>query len=71
MLRRVTNPKAALVFHCSGRSWFEDSTGNREALGATFGASPANVVGLNVYFETYCGFHINTTLTTLVFGEGA
>jgi len=29
------------------------------------------VVGLNVYFETYCGFHINTTLTTLVFGEGA
>lgn len=69
--RRVANPRAALVFHCSGRSWFADSTGNRDALGATFGASPANVVGLNVYFETYCGFHINTTLTTLVFGEGA
>lgn len=30
-------------------------------------ANPA-CVGLNVSFEIYCGFHINTTLTTLVLG---
>jgi hypothetical protein len=38
------------------------------ALSRTFASAPP-CVGLNVHFEIYCGFHINTTLTSLVFGR--
>ncbi len=66
--RRVENPRAALLFHCSGRKWFASSAGIIPELSNAFAAAPP-CVGLNVHFEIYCGFHINTTLTSLVFGE--
>lgn len=66
--RQVQSPQAALLFHCTGRAFFAMSTGKLGALSDTFHAAPP-CAGLNVNFELYCGFHINTTLTTLVFGE--
>jgi hypothetical protein len=65
---RVANPQAAILFHCSGRYWYAQSTDAVGALGQTFGVAPP-CVGMNVHFEIYCGFHINTTLTSLVFGR--
>ncbi len=65
---RVGAPTALLLFQCSGRQWFADSTGKREELSKTFTTAPP-AVGFNCYFETYCGFHINTTLTVLAFGK--
>lgn len=66
--RHVPSPQAALLFHCTGRAFFAMNTGTLGALSETFRAAPP-CAGLNVNFELYCGFHINTTLTTLVFGE--
>lgn len=68
--QRVESPQAALFFHCSGRTWFAANTGKLDDLSATFQAAPP-CVGMNVSFEIYCGFHINTTLTTLIFGANA
>lgn len=65
---RVPNPQAALLFHCSGRYWYAQATDVVGDLSRTFAAAPP-CVGLNVHFEMYCGFHINTTLTSLVFGR--
>lgn len=65
--RKVNQPQAALLFHCSGRQWIADSTGTAEPLGEAFAAAPT-CAGFNAFFEIYCGFHINTTLTALVFG---
>ena len=65
--RRVQSPQAALLFHCSGRTWLADAAGEREKLAETFKLAPP-CVGLNVYFEIYCGFSINNTLTSVVFG---
>lgn len=67
---KVPNPQAGIMFHCSGRYWYAQSTDTVGTLGRAFGTGP-NVVGLNVHFEIYCGFHINTTLTSLVFGRSA
>ncbi len=64
---RVHSPRAALLFHCSGRKWFAESTGKIPALSEAFRAAPP-CIGMNVHFEIYCGFHINTTLTSLAFG---
>jgi hypothetical protein len=64
---RVKNPRAALVFHCGARYVFSAVCGKQEELGATFADAPT-CAGYNVFFETFRGFHINTTLTTLVFG---
>lgn len=65
---RVPNPTAALLFHCGARSWLARGRGKSEELDATFAAAPP-CVGFDVHFEIYCGFHINTTLTSLVFGN--
>ncbi|MBS2013308.1 MAG: FIST C-terminal domain-containing protein [Deltaproteobacteria bacterium] len=65
---RVGTPTAALLFHCSGRQWFADATGASESLSNAFTSAPPSV-GMNCQFELYCGFHINTTLTALVFGS--
>ena len=65
---RVKNPQAALFFHCSGRQWVATWTGTEEPLSKAFAAAPT-CAGMNVFFEVYCGFHINTTLTALVFGS--
>lgn len=64
---RIEDPRAALLFHCSGRKVFAQMSGQGQALSDAFRAAPT-CAGMNVYFEIYCGFHINTTLTSLVFG---
>lgn len=68
--RRVTNPQSALLFHCNGRQYVAMQQGNTDALSDAFASAPPSA-GFNVQFEMYCGFHINTTLTTLVFGSDA
>jgi hypothetical protein len=66
--RRVQNPSAALLFHCTARDWYARTMGAIDELAGTFsGAPPA--IGFNVFFEIYSGFHINTTLTVLAFGQ--
>jgi len=65
--RRVQNPQAALLFHCGGRMWYASATNTLAQLADTLKAAPT-AAGMNVHFEIYSGFHINTTLTTLVFG---
>jgi hypothetical protein len=68
--RRVQSPQAALLFHCSGRHWIAKGMGMEEKLSASFRDAPSfATAGMNVYFETYCGFSINNTLTSLVFGS--
>jgi len=64
---RVTSPRAMLIFHCFGRAQFAHAIGQSEALSKAFASAPT-CAGLNSYFEIYCGFHINTTLTALAFG---
>lgn len=66
--QRVENPTAGLMFHCGARSWFASALGEKERLAKAFEAAPP-CVGFDVMFEVYCGFHINTTLTSLVFGS--
>jgi hypothetical protein len=65
---RVQNPSAALLFHCGARSWFAHAVGEKGSLAESFKSAPP-CVGFDVHFEIYCGFHINTTLTSLVFGN--
>lgn len=66
--RRVQSPQAAILFHCAGRAYSAYNTGAIGAVSEAFRAAPP-CVGLNVTFEIYCGFNINTTLTALVFGQ--
>jgi len=56
------------LFHCGGRKWYAEAIGRLGELGGSFKAAPP-CIGLNVHFEIYCGFHINTTLTALAFGS--
>lgn len=65
--RRVQNPQAALLFHCSGRMWYAGATGTVPQLSEAMKVAPT-AAGMNVHFEIYSGFHINTTLTVLAFG---
>jgi hypothetical protein len=66
--RRVQNPQAALLFHCGGRMYFSHMMGTAPQLAETLRHAPS-AAGMNVHFEIYSGFHINTTLTVLAFGE--
>jgi hypothetical protein len=66
--RRVQNPQAALLFHCGGRMWYASATGTIPELAQTLRSAPT-AAGMNVHFEIYSGFHINTTLTVLAFGS--
>jgi hypothetical protein len=66
--KRVPSPQAALLFHCGARAWLAMAHGQLGAVSEAFQAAPP-AVGFNVGFEIYCGFQINTTLCTLVFGE--
>jgi hypothetical protein len=68
--RRVGRPTATLLFHCEGRMWVANAAGFVPQLSDAFKTAPP-AVGFNVNFEIYCGFHINTTLTTLAFGTSA
>lgn len=65
--RRVPNPQASLLFHCSGRMWYAHATNTVKELADTLRFAPP-AAGMNVHFEIYSGFHINTTLTVLAFG---
>jgi hypothetical protein len=65
--RRVQNPQAALLFHCGGRMFYAAMTGKVPALANTLRFAPP-AAGMNVLFEIYSGFAINTTLTVLAFG---
>ena len=65
--RRVSNPQAALLFHCGGRMYYSHVTGTAGQLADTLRHAPS-AAGMNVHFEIYSGFHINTTLTVLAFG---
>jgi hypothetical protein len=47
--------------------WYASATNTLAQLADTLKAAPT-AAGMNVHFEIYSGFHINTTLTTLVFG---
>jgi hypothetical protein len=66
--RRVQNPQAVLLFHCGGRMWYASATGKVPELAETLRSAPT-AAGMNVHFEIYSGFHINTTLTVLAFGS--
>jgi hypothetical protein len=66
--RRVKNPSAALLFHCTARDWYARAMGTIADLEGTFKSAPP-AVGFNVFFEIYSGFQINTTLTVLAFGQ--
>ncbi len=66
--RRVQSPQAAILFHCAGRAYSAYTMGAIQQVSEAFQAAPP-CAGLNVTFEIYCGFSINTTLTALVFGE--
>jgi hypothetical protein len=66
--RRVHSPKAALFFNCGARVWIAHGTGIFPQLSETFRSAPP-CAGLTVQFEIYCGFNINSTLTSLVFGS--
>jgi hypothetical protein len=64
---RVPSPRAALLFHCSGRKIYAQLANKTPELSAAFRAAPP-CAGFNAQFEIYCGFHINSTLTALAFG---
>lgn len=66
--RKVANPSAGLLFHCSGRAWFAHASGRAGELSEAFSIAPW-AAGLNVNFEVYRSIHVNTTLTALVFGN--
>lgn len=65
---RVGNPAATFLFHCGARDWFAHCTSKDKGLSDAFHVKHP-IVGMNVYFELYCGFQINTTLTALAFGN--
>lgn len=65
---RVGPPSAIFAFHCSGRMWYAHATGQTEAISKAMQGVP-RLAGMNVQFELYCGFHINTTITALAFGS--
>jgi hypothetical protein len=67
---RVPSPRASLLFHCSGRKVYAQMSGQIAELSNVFRSAPP-CIGFNVHFETYCGFHINSTLTSLTFGASS
>jgi hypothetical protein len=68
--RRVGNPTAALLFDCGARKFYAHLIGKMPELSGTFASAPP-AAGLTVQFETYCGFMVNSTLTSLVFGSAS
>jgi hypothetical protein len=64
---RLQSPRAMLLFHCSGRAYYAAMTGQTERLSNAFRSAPM-CAGMNVNFEIYCAFQLNTTLTALAFG---
>lgn len=67
---RLHNPTAAIFFDCGARRFLAQLGGIEQAIGSEFAAAPPCVGGV-VWYETYCGFMVNGTLTALVFGSDA
>lgn len=65
--RRVQSPQCVLLFNCTGRVWLSQAAGTVDQLSDSFKSAPP-AIGMNAWFETYCGFHISSTLTMLAFG---
>lgn len=68
--RALADPRAALFFNCGARALMAQAQNISGPLSQTFALAPP-CVGFNVHFEIYCGFQINSTLTSLVFGASA
>ena len=66
--RRVPSPRGMLVFHSSERYASAEASGHLGALSGMF-RSKMPIAGFNVEAEIYCGFSVNNTLATLVFGS--
>jgi hypothetical protein len=66
--RRVAHPQAALLFHCSARTLFAETTGTLPRLSTTLRHAPP-AVGFDCHFEIDASYPTNTTLTALVFGR--
>lgn len=64
---RVPNPTGALLFDCGTRRMSGKIFGNLDQLSETLKLAPP-CAGLTVEFETYCGFMINSTATSVIFG---
>lgn len=64
---KVPRPTATLLFHCGGRAWTAEATGESEALSQALASAP-NPAGFEVAFEVYRGVAVNTTLTVLALG---
>lgn len=59
---------AALYFNCMGRYFMAEGIGASAAIDAAIAGGPPGC-GMNVVFELFNGFQINSTLTALAFGE--
>jgi hypothetical protein len=65
---RVFSPTGVLFFDCGARRFLAQLSDTEKALGASFQKAPPCAGGV-VWFETYCGFMVNGTLTSLAFGS--
>jgi hypothetical protein len=66
----VRSPQAALLFHCGDRARYAAAVGRTAEIDESLRAAPP-CAGLQVGFEIYGGFHINTTMAVLAFGDSA
>jgi hypothetical protein len=64
----VFSPTGVLFFDCGARRFLAQLSDTEKALSASFRQAPPCVGGV-VWFETYCGFMVNGTLTSLAFGS--
>jgi hypothetical protein len=65
--RRVPTATATILFDCAARRMVAQMQGKLDAVGDTFKLAPP-CAGYTVNFEIYCGFQVNSTLTSLTFG---
>lgn len=64
---RVFSPRGVLFFDCGARRFLAQLSGQEQEMNEAFGKAPP-CAGAVVWFETYCGFMVNGTLTSLAFG---
>lgn len=66
----VQSPQAVLLFQCGDRARYAAARGRTAEIDESLRAAPP-CAGLHVNFEIYGGFHINTTMAVLAFGDSA
>lgn len=64
---RVFSPRGVLFFDCGARRFLAQLSHQEQQMNEAFGKAPP-CAGAVVWFETYCGFMVNGTLTSLAFG---